>query len=272
MTTSSILDEIKPQGSVFSERMIKMAAFFGGPLAVGYLFVENYKALGQAHKVSKAWVISIVGTILLFVLSYYVEKLIDLPGVGFGIISIGITQVLYKREQEEAVTKHLEKGGALQSPWRAAGITLLAFALTMAIPIALVFGSSIEVEPSIEEIVQSPVIESTVANIQTKSYGEIGHVVVYDQDAIDDSEADDIAQQLTTTGFFDKVNQKTVYLEPTERGDYMLSVTDASADPSSASTQKLYNNTKAELERVFLGRRIELLLMDEDLREVLARF
>lgn len=213
MTTSSILDEIKPQGKVFSERMIRMAAFFGGPLAVGYLFVENYKALDQAHKVSKAWVISIVGTIILLVLSYYMEELVDVPAVGFGIISIAITQVLYKKEQEQGVTQHIEQGGALQSPWRAAGIIILSFAITLAVPTVLIFGLSMEAEPSIEEIVESPVIAPTVADIQTKSYGEIGHVIVYDEGAIDGSEVDDIAQQLTTTGLFDKVNPKTVYLE-----------------------------------------------------------
>ncbi|MGH1334605.1 MAG: hypothetical protein ACRBFS_00650 [Aureispira sp.] len=272
MMNSNVLDEIKPKGKVYTETMIAMAAFFCGPLAAGYLFIENYKTLEQSYKVKKAWTIAILGTLFLVGLDYVLEEFIRVPMIGFGVVSVLITKHFYKKEQEKEITRHIEQGGALHSAWRATGISLLILCVVMAVVFAVTFGFYYVQPTSTEASIEMPTVETSVDEFQTRSYGAAAHVIVYNQGDISGEAIDDLAERLTILGFFDEENQKVVYLEINLIKEYSFSITDASADPASSVTQTLYKNTKIGLENSLLDSSVELLLMNEGLEEVLARF
>jgi hypothetical protein len=274
MKAIEILDEseLRPSGKVYTETMVVMAAFFGSPLAAGYLFAENYKALQQPHKVQGTWAVAIGGTIALFVLTYAIEYFIELPTVGLGIGIAFATRGIFRSEQAAAVTEHIAKGGELHSAWRAFGVTLAVFGVIAAIVLAITLFSVYPSEPEQALVVEAPEISTTIeADFQTQSYGDAGHVIVYNRADISDEEIDAIAAELTTVGFFDKVNSKTVYLE-INGGQYTFTVTQADVDPSDSATQALYNNAKAQLEAFVEGTTVELILMDEDLEYTLSTF
>ena len=269
-----ILDEseLSPSGKVYTETMVAMAAFFGSPLAAGYLFAENYKALQQPHKVQGAWAMAIGSTIALFVLTYAIEYFIELPLVGLGVGVAFATRAIFRNEQGAAVTEHIAKGGALHSAWRAFGVTLAVFGVIFGVVLAV---SLFAIYPNKQEealVIQAPEISTSIDDFQTKSYGEAAHVIVFNRGNISEEMIDAIASELTTVGFFDEVNSKTVYLEISSGRQYAFTVTQANVDPSDPATQTLYQNAKAQLEAFLAVASVELILMDEDLEYTLSTF
>ncbi|MFK7799141.1 MAG: hypothetical protein AB8E82_16935 [Aureispira sp.] len=274
MTEIEVLDEseLSPKGKVYTETMVAMAAFFGSPLAAGYLFAENYKVLRQPHKVQRAWAVAIGGTIALFVLIYIVEQFIEVPTIGFWVgVAFG-TKAMFRNEQGAAVTEHIAKGGELHSGWRAAGVSFAAFGVILIFVIGSTFLLFSPKSSEVEVAIPAPEISSTVADFQTRSYGDAAHVIVFNRADISDEVIDAMASELTQAGFFDAVNSKTVYLEINPDRVYNFVVTQADVDPSDPATQTLYKNAKAQLEAFLANTTVELLLMDEDLEYTLETF
>lgn len=275
MTEIEVLDEneLSPKGKVYTETMVAMAAFFGSPLAAGYLFAENYKVLRQPHKVQRAWAVAIGGTIALFILIYIVEQFVEVPTIGFWMgVAFG-TKAMFRNEQGAAVTEHTAKGGELHSAWRAAGVSLVAFGVILIFVLGSVFLVSYPSEREETIAVQAPAINTTIdADFQTRSYGDAAHVVVFNRADISDEAIDAMASELTQVGFFDAVNSKTVYLEINPDRVYNFVVTQANVDPADPATQTLYKNAKTQLEAFFANTTVELMLMDENLEYTLSTF
>lgn len=276
MATVELLDEIEGQarGKVYTETMVGMAAFFAGPLAAAYLLIENYKVLGQKEKVTRTWIGGIIGTIGVLGLSYVLGEIIGRgASIGFCILTMAVARWVYQKEQEKAVTRHIEKGGTFQSAWRAAGISALIFFGSLVVFLGPILIISEPVEPSIEQVVESPTIAPTITmDIQTKSYGEAAHVIVYDGADLEESMVDNIANILTQINFFDANNQKIITIERGDLGNYIFSVEDDNALLEDQANTALYEQTKEELQSFFLNRNVELLLVDGNSSEVLASF
>lgn len=272
MTTVQILDEVTPEGKVYTETMIGMAAFFGGPLAAAYLLVENYKTLGQTEKVTKTWVLAALGAVLMIVAQYILTQITGFSVIGLAILAMAVARQVYQKEQDKAVINHIGKGGALQSAWRAAGMSLLIWGITVVIsigPMLMVFPSF---EPSVEEVVESPTIASTITmDIQTKSYGEAAHVIVYDGAFLQEEMVDAIANALTGTNLFNE-NQKIVTIERGDLDSYIFSIEDPAADLMATTTKTLYSTSQEALQALFPTRNVEILLIDGTTSEVLARY
>src|SRR4051812_27203146 len=57
---------------VYKESAILIATLFGGPLVAGYLMAENFKQLGEPHKVKKTWLWTIVCLIAILIHAFAV--------------------------------------------------------------------------------------------------------------------------------------------------------------------------------------------------------
>lgn len=274
MTALNVLDDVQPTEKVYSNTMVSMAAFFCGPLAAGYFFIENYKALGQHEKVTKAWVITIVSTLFLFGLGIFLSEVVDVPTIGFSFASLYAAKSIYKKEQEQAVLEHIEQGGQWHSAWRATGISLLILTILMTIVfgVAYFFVSDLDV-PAEREWIETPVEveENATEGIESKTYGDAPHVVVYNRNNVREDQVDAIAEELISVDFFGNNNQKFVYID--RSGDnYLFSIEDPAADPNSAATKALYTQMAARLRLYLVRGQVSVQLMDENLEEVLGTF
>lgn len=285
MEELKVLDDAKLTKKVYSQKGITLGAFMGGPVTTGYLLIENYKSLENRAVVNKAWGFTIFSTIIYYVLAYFLKEVMDMSTVPLFVACVVGSSQIFKQLQAKDVETYLQKGGEVHSNWRVAGIGLLFLLATIVVLGAgLMFYETEEpiVIPPPQELVRPTVparsttsssgnlMKSEVNSIQSKSYGDAGHVIVYNDFFFSELRIDTIAEQLRVLGFFEE-NQKQLYLEKV-LFDYEFSVTDASADLTNEKTSLKYEQLRADLEVFLKDGKVRILLMDENSEEVLRDF
>ncbi len=127
-----------PTFKLYKDKAIYLGTFIGGPLVAGYLIAENFKQLGQLGKVKTTWIISILSTIVIFGGLFLIPNVEKVPNYIIPIIYTGITQILVKKFQEDAIKAHIETGGQTFSNWRAAWIGIVGLVILIAIIFVIV--------------------------------------------------------------------------------------------------------------------------------------
>jgi len=122
-----------PLNKLYKENSIWLGSFLGGPLVAGYIIAENYKNMGQIKNVKPTWIITIVATIVIFGIIFFVPALENLPNMTMPIIYIVIANFLFQTYQGKQVKAHIENGGQIHSMWRVALIGIIGLITTLAI-------------------------------------------------------------------------------------------------------------------------------------------
>ncbi|MBL4650520.1 MAG: hypothetical protein JKY03_12385 [Aureispira sp.] len=192
---------------------------------------------------------------------------------------------VFKQLQAADVEVYLQQGGAIHSNWRVAGIGLLFLLGTVFILGAGLMAYEVQspiIMPPPAELIRPTIparnttsssgnlMKTVVNSLESKSYGDAAHVIVYNNFFFSELKIDRIAEQLTALVFFDD-NPKQVYLEKV-LFDYEFSIIDASADITTEKTSLEYEKLRANMEAFLKDGKVRILLMDEDLDEVLAEF
>ena len=135
---------------VFTNKLISIATFFGGPLAAGFLIAHNYKVFGNTSAARKTIFLGVVFTLLLFSLLYSlpqnsVDKIPSaiIPGIYTAIIAF-----LVERLQGDKIKEHLINNGPKASGWLAAAYGIMGM---VAIVLFLIVIYSIEPFPGYEK-------------------------------------------------------------------------------------------------------------------------
>jgi hypothetical protein len=286
MEELKVLDDVKLTKKVYSQKGVTLGAFLGGPVTAGYLLIENYKSLEKKSVVNKAWGITIISTVVYYALAYYLKEVLHVSTVPLFIICVAGAGQIFKQMQAADVEAYIQRGGEIHSNWRVAGIGLLFLLGTvLVLGAGLIFyqkESPIVIPPPVELVESSiparsttsssnNVMKSAVNSLESKSYGDAAHVIVYNNFFFSELQIDTIAEQLTALGFFDADNQKQVYLEKV-LFDYEFSITDASADITTEKTNLKYEELRANMEAFLKDGKVRILLMGDGLDEVLAEF
>lgn len=131
MNNNQTLDPIAEQYKLYSAMSIRIATFLGTPIAAGILIRKNYVMLGDEDKGKNALIISIIATLGLFVVLYFIpESMMDrIPNLVIPIMYMTIVHYYVQSTLDAALKKHEANGGAFYSGWRAAGIGLLVSAI-----------------------------------------------------------------------------------------------------------------------------------------------
>lgn len=281
-----LLDEIKPTKKIYTKNGISLGAVLGGPIGLGYFLIENYKSFDKIALVKKAWGITIFSTLIYCFLAYYLKEVIGTTAIPLFVPCLGAARQIFKQEQASYVEAHIKNGGAIHSNWRVVGISFLCLVGTLTVLAIVVKLFGLEkpiVIPPQEELVTATVparsttssrnnlMKSVVANLESKIYGEAEHEVVYNNFFFSELKIDSIAEELTAVNFFDAKNRKEVHLEKV-LFDYEFSIIDASADLTNESTRLRYQQLRTQMEGFLKDGKVSILLMDENLEEVLARF
>jgi len=112
---------------------IGVATLLGGLLGGGIVLSKNFQALGQPDRARKVLISCALGMVALLGIAFMLPDSIDLPGTGFTIVQIAVLYQYAKQTQEVDIAAHMEKGGAMHSNWRAAGIGVLVLLALAAI-------------------------------------------------------------------------------------------------------------------------------------------
>ncbi|PCI42095.1 MAG: hypothetical protein COB51_13395 [Moraxellaceae bacterium] len=104
---------------------VGLATVLGSPIAGGILMSQNFRRLGNQAAANKTLVLSILGTIAVFVIAYFIPENIDVPGAALTVPQLIIMIMLTKQFQESDIKQHQEAGGIMASNWKAFGIAIL---------------------------------------------------------------------------------------------------------------------------------------------------
>lgn len=113
--------------SLYSQRAILVATFFGGPMAAGILARQNFINLGDEKRGNQAFYIGIIATVLVFGLLFslpqeWIEKI---PRLAIPTVYMGIIYFLIQKFQGNELEHHKENQAPFYSLWKAFGIGLL---------------------------------------------------------------------------------------------------------------------------------------------------
>jgi hypothetical protein len=286
MEDSNILDDVKPTKKIYTKGGITLGALFGGPIGAGYFLIENYKSLEKTAVVKKAWGISIISTVIYYALAYCMEEVIHTTTIPLFIVCVSGAGQLFKQLQATDVEAYIQRGGEVHSNWRVVGISLLFLIVTVTIigsfSMRYILEEPAVIPPAVELIESSTparsttssrnnLMKSVVASLESKSYGDAAHLILYNNFFFSELKIDSIAEQLTVLDFFDAENQKKVFLEKV-LFDYEFSITDASADITKEEVRAKYEQLRIDMETFLKDGKVRIILIEEDSEEVLAEF
>ena len=246
------IDKTIPKGKIYKDKAFWVGTFLGGPLVAGYLFSENFKALGQPEKVKPTWIITIIATVVIFGGIFLIPDNINIPNQIIPIVYTAITFGLFKKYQEERATEHINQGGLIYNWGRVVGVGIVGLLITILPIFAIAYASD-----TIDQ-----------ANISTKTYGTtVKHEIDFNKSNITEREIDKIADGFIETGFFDLSVAKYVYV--VKNGDkYEISISVIQGIENDIEALQPFMDLRTDMDNHFPNNRIEFKLVVDYLDNV----
>lgn len=177
---------------IYTERQALVGVALGGPLAGGYYFWRTLNAFGKPRMAVKAAVASVI--ILVLILGCSLIPVLDrLPnaifyGLQFGLV-LGVTRGYLLTEMSE----HIAAGKAIYGWGNSLLVGIISLVITLAPLVALFY-----LGPAVFD------------HTTTRSFGTLKHEIVFDPGNLTELEVRRLGAALTTAGFFDEEEQKSV--------------------------------------------------------------
>jgi hypothetical protein len=127
---------------VFTNKVISIVSFFGGPIAAGFLIAKNYKAFGNDNAALNSIFIGIISTILMFTGLYMLpERISDsIPQTLIPTLYTAIIAALVEKLQGQKIKDFLNNNGQKASNWHAAGFGFLGLFIIAGFLGIMIFG------------------------------------------------------------------------------------------------------------------------------------
>ena len=119
---------------VYTERALRIATYFGGPLVAGYFLSENFKLFNEEDFSRRLQLGSILFAIVFVEIVMLIpDSVFDkIPGVWLPLVYVFISYGIYSKYQDKRVEKFLNSGGEKQSIWNIIAVTLIGMIITFA--------------------------------------------------------------------------------------------------------------------------------------------
>ncbi|WP_295936257.1 hypothetical protein [uncultured Alistipes sp.] len=131
--------DVQPTKRIYTDNMIWVATYLGGPLVAGYLIAENFKAFDQGDKAKITWITAIIGLLLISAGVSLIPDHVNIPNYIIPLSYTAIVYMLVKYYQGRSIFAHIESGGEPFGWWRAIVIGLIGCAITFALIFVFVF-------------------------------------------------------------------------------------------------------------------------------------
>ena len=248
------LDQKEPSKKIYRDSAFWVGTFLGGPLVAGYLFAENFKALGQREKVQPTWIITIIVCIVIFGGLFLLPENINLPNQVIPFAYTAVAFFLFKKYQEDKAKTHIVKGGSFFGWGRVIAVSIIGLLLTV-VP-----------------IVSFALFSDTMgqANIASKTYGnDVKHEIEYDQGNITEEEVDRIADAFWEIGYFDYISPMYAYVDKNGNTYEIYIAFDKSLKDDVAAKEPFYH-LRAELDDYFPNHDVVVKLVHEHIDNVVV--
>ena len=117
---------------------IGLATFIGSTLAGGFLISQNYKRLGNVRMANITLKYTVLATIALFLIAYFMPVDMNVPNIIFTVVQVVAMVQISKKLQQKELSNHVSHGGVLASNWKAFGISLLVIIAILAVLIPVI--------------------------------------------------------------------------------------------------------------------------------------
>ncbi|QGK72956.1 hypothetical protein [Flavobacterium sp. SLB02] len=251
----SVFEEV-PTEKIYTEKAIRVGTFLGGPLVAGYFMAENFKVFGDSEKAKKTWIITILATLCIFALIFFIPENISdkIPNIVFPLIYMSIAAYYTKLYQEKQINEHIENGGE-HFNW---GRTIVISIIGISILLGAVFSAYFLTETANGRLTES-----------TKTYGAMKHEIAY-QNNINENEVDKIAEVFQKTTFFDDAITKYVYLEKINN-NYEISISCNESVKDDVIGSQPFVDLRNDMQKFFPDNKIIFKLVVDDLNNVVKR-
>jgi hypothetical protein len=118
---------------------IGLATFFGSAFAGGILLGLNFKRLGNDGAAQKAYIFSLLATLVIIGGAMFIPEDVPVPNVVFTVIQLFAMLQISKHFQGADIETHIANNGEIESNWKAFGISLLVLLALLAIIFVLTF-------------------------------------------------------------------------------------------------------------------------------------
>ncbi len=112
---------------------IGLATFFGTVLAGGLILAINYWRLGNEVAARNSLLFSVMATLGILLIAYSIPDDVNLPNIIFTVIQLVVMIQIAKQLQGVDINNHIDNDGAVESNWKAFGISLLVSIALMGI-------------------------------------------------------------------------------------------------------------------------------------------
>jgi hypothetical protein len=270
MNVSEPIDQTATPGKVFKEKSIPTASMIGGPIAAGYILAENFKALGQSHKVVPTWILSILTTIAIFVLVFTIPEDVNIPNMLIPLTYTGIAYIIFRSTQTEKVNKHLEDGGKAHSWGRVIAVSLIGLLISA----TAVFGIVL-IDDGIPVVArQAPVEEAPVerSSIKTENYGESGsHQIDFDSRNISKEEIDQIASALEKAKLHEIEDASYIYVVK-QKDSYACYVSVLEGTQNDEKIAQRFQQLRDKADQLIPNKKLVLHLSVDNIQNVVKTF
>lgn len=116
----------------FSKNEVSWTAFFGGPLAGGFILYQNFKRLGEKNSARIMAVVSVIFTIVIVPLSMLIPDSTNKRIAYFiPVIYTTVAYFIFEIFQNKKINQRLEKGAEKESGWNAAFVGICCLLITL---------------------------------------------------------------------------------------------------------------------------------------------
>ena len=132
--------QVVAEGKLYDINTIALGAFWGGPLAPGYMLYANYKKLGEEEGAKNILIWTILITYLMFGGLFMLpeQTLEKMPTTLIPFLTTIAVYFIAKHFQGEVLDCHRVQGGLLFSRWRALWVGLVCAVLTLLLILPLI--------------------------------------------------------------------------------------------------------------------------------------
>jgi hypothetical protein len=119
----------------YSQKIILIATYLGGPVVTGILMRKNFNVLGKKKEGNYALLLGIISMLVVLVGLYFMpENIVDkIPNVLFPAIYTVAVYFILEKVQGKELNEHKMSGGAFYSGWKVFGILAACLVLTAAL-------------------------------------------------------------------------------------------------------------------------------------------
>jgi hypothetical protein len=190
--------------SIYTEKKTLVGVALGGPLAGAYYFWRTFKTLGMPRAALASPIIAGLLLVVIFVAAL-TPGLDRIPNFVFWGAQFGLTYGGYRGYLAPYVQEHLREGKPQVGWLTTIVIALVSMAATLGTMLTVLY------------------LAGGFGQQTFKTFGSLRHEIAYSESNISPEEVDRLGSALTSSGFFDQEQQKTV--DASKDGDrYILNI------------------------------------------------